>query len=169
MSYGTDGLTFRALREANLKRIPQFKNKRGGRAHRKADGSDWKLSAWSNACLGELGEAAGIVKKIERGDFTLEQARPALAKELADVVTYLDIFAQQAGINLGEATITKFNEISHRVKSTILLRADGSDWEYDHARIARNKAARKRARKCNGVWRGGVHWCSTKNCPERKK
>ena len=71
-------LTFTTLRSANTTRIPQFKNRKGQPAHEKADGSDWKLSAWCNAICGELGEAANLVKKIERGDFSLEEARDDL-------------------------------------------------------------------------------------------
>ena len=121
-------LSFNVLREANRARLPQFKNARGEIAHSQADGSDWALSAWSNAVLGELGEAANIIKKIERGDFSLEEARPGLAKELSDAVTYLDILAARSGINLGQAIIDKFNEISRRVGSDIFILSDGSDW-----------------------------------------
>lgn len=118
------GLSFETLREANKLRLPTFKNAKGEPAHAKADGSDWKLSAWSNAVLGELGEAANIIKKIERGDMSLEEARPALAEEFADVVTYLDLLATQAGIFLGVATYNKFNKVSKRVKSPIRMSAD---------------------------------------------
>jgi NTP pyrophosphatase (non-canonical NTP hydrolase) len=138
MSYLTDGLTLNVLRRANVRRLPLFKNKKGKWAHSKKDGSDWKLSGWSNACLGELGEAANIIKKIERGDMTLEEARPLLAKELADVQTYLDILAFRAGVNLGEATIEKFNEVSRRVGCAVMIACDGSDWYYS------DKGVRKR-------------------------
>lgn len=128
MGYLTDGLTFRTLRAANLARLPLFKNAKGKKAHKKADGSDWKLSAWANAVTGELGEAANIIKKIERGDLTLEEARPSLAKELADVQTYLDILAYRAGVDLGAATIGKFNEVSEKIDVPIRIKSDGSDW-----------------------------------------
>jgi NTP pyrophosphatase (non-canonical NTP hydrolase) len=117
----TAGLTFDALREANLARLPQFKNARGEPAHSEPDGSDWSLSAWSNAVLGELGEAANLIKKIERGDLTLDEARPALAKEFADVATYLDILAYRAGVDLGDATVAKWNEVSARVGCALRL------------------------------------------------
>jgi NTP pyrophosphatase (non-canonical NTP hydrolase) len=125
MGYMTDGLTFNNLRGANKARLPQFKNSKGEPAHSEPDGSDWKLSAWCNAVCGELGEAANIIKKIERGDLTLEEARPALAKEFADIITYLDITAMRAGVDLGQATMDKFNEVSKRVGSTVSLDADG--------------------------------------------
>jgi|TARA_Y100000310_G_scaffold132889_1_gene131841 NTP pyrophosphatase (non-canonical NTP hydrolase) len=79
------------------------------------------LGQWSNATLGELGEAANIIKKIERGDFTLEEARPALAKEFADVAIYLDLLSWQAGVNLGEAVRSKFNEVSERIEADVRI------------------------------------------------
>ena len=128
MGYMTDGLTFNALRGANRARLPQFKNGKGEPAHSKPDGSDWCLAQWCNAVTGELGEAANLIKKIERGDMSLDEARIELGKEFADIVTYLDILSDQAGVDLGQATIDKFNEISERVGSTVRLDAD--DWHY---------------------------------------
>lgn len=125
MGYMTDGLTFNALRDANIARLPTFKNGRGEPAHEKHDGSDWKLSAWSNATLGELGEAANLIKKIERGDMTLDATRADLAREFADVAIYLDLLAFRAGIDLGEAVISKFNEVSRRVGSKVSLAHEG--------------------------------------------
>lgn len=116
-----NGLTFDQLRIANLKRIPLFKNRRGGPAHSHPDGSDWGLGDWCTAVTGELGEAAGIIKQIKRKDFTLEQAREDLGKELADIVIYLDILAYRAGIDLGYVTTRKFNEVSDRVGCDIKL------------------------------------------------
>lgn len=83
----------------------------------------WALSAWCNAVCGELGEAANLIKKIERGDFTLDERRADLAREFADIVTYLDILAMRAGVDLGEATVLKFNEVSKRVGSTVRIAA----------------------------------------------
>jgi NTP pyrophosphatase (non-canonical NTP hydrolase) len=129
MGYLTNGLTFAALRGANTARLPTFKNSRGEPAHSEPDGSDWCLAQWCNAVTGELGEAANLIKKIERGDFTLDEARADLAKEFADVVTYLDILAMRAGVDLGRATIDKFNEVSLRVGSPVRLAAD--DWHLE--------------------------------------
>jgi NTP pyrophosphatase (non-canonical NTP hydrolase) len=107
------GLDLDALRGANAARLPLYYEN---------GCPEWKnLSQWSNATLGELGEAANIIKKIERGDFTLDQARPMLAKEFADVLCYLDLLAMHAGVNLSEATVNKFNEISERVGSDVHL------------------------------------------------
>lgn len=131
MGYMTDGLTFNVLREANKRRMPQFKNAKGEPAHEKEDGSDWSLNDWLTAVTGELGEAANVLKKVRRGDFTLNQAMPELADELADVATYLDILANQCGIDLGKAIIEKFNRVSGKVDSNIFIRADGSDYWID--------------------------------------
>jgi NTP pyrophosphatase (non-canonical NTP hydrolase) len=121
-------LTFEALRYANIARLPQFKNSKGQPAHSEPDGSDWALSAWSNAVLGELGEAANLIKKIERGDFSLDEKREELGKEFADVCVYLDILAFRAGIDLGDATIQKWNEVSERIGISLRL---GPDWYYE--------------------------------------
>jgi len=123
-----------ALREANKKRLPQFKNSKGEPAHSQPDGSDWALSTWCNAVLGELGEAANLIKKVERGDIALDDAREALGKELADVLTYLDILAFRTGVDLGRETIAKFNAVSVRVGSTIRLSAN--DWHYSEPPVA---------------------------------
>jgi len=132
MGYMTNGLTFNTLREASIKRMPEFKNKKGEPAHAKPDGSDWSLGEWVCAITGELGEAANIIKKVKRGDISLEEARPEIAKELADVQIYLDILAKQCGVDLGKATIEKFNEVSERVGTNIRITHDGSDWYYLH-------------------------------------
>lgn len=58
---------------------------------------------------GEAGEACNVVKKTFRGDSI---AKDALAKELADIIIYADLLAKAANINLGEAIIDKFNEVS---------------------------------------------------------
>jgi NTP pyrophosphatase (non-canonical NTP hydrolase) len=91
----TDGLTFRTLRDANIKRLPFFKNAKGRTAHSKPDGSDWTVSDWYMAASGEMGEFANLAKKVLRGDFTLDEVRGKLADELADVVIYVDILAFQ--------------------------------------------------------------------------
>lgn len=115
-AYGVSSdLTFAELRKANIKRLPQFKNSKGFFAHREPDGSDWTPLEWIGAVAGEVGEAANILKKVKRGDLTMEEALPEIRKELADIQTYLDITAYQMRIDLGEATRDKFNEVSNCV------------------------------------------------------
>lgn len=114
-------MDFQTLRAANIRRLPQFKNSKGQPAHSQPDGSDWSLAEWCNAVTGELGEAANLIKKVQRGDYTLEEARQDLADEFADIVTYLDILAMRAGVDLGEATRNKFNMVSTRVGSDVFI------------------------------------------------
>lgn len=138
MGYGTDGLTFNALAGANLARLPQFKDSKGRICHSEKDGSDWTPSMWLQAVVGELGEYANLRKKYERGDLSPEEFEAGAKKELADVQTYLSILSLRCldtkegphptGINLGQATMDKFNEVSERVGSTVRLEAN--DWHY---------------------------------------
>lgn len=129
-------LTFDTLREANALRLPHFKNKNGGLAHTKRDGSDWSPAQWLQAVVGELGEFANIRKKFERGDIGFIEYEALAKKELADVQTYLDILARRSldhveegnvvvahptGVDLAQATIDKFNEVSVRVGSSIRI------------------------------------------------
>lgn len=118
------GLTFADLREANIARIPQFKDKHGRHVHN-ADGSDWSLSQWFQALAGEVGEYANIAKKFERGDLDEDEFRLLGGKELADVQTYLDILAFRINIDLGAATVAKFNEVTERVGASIYLTSEG--------------------------------------------
>ncbi len=127
MSYLTDGLTFKTLREANVKRLPHFKNKKGLPAHSKEDGSDWCPAQWLQAVVGELGEYSNLRKKFERGDIDKEEFDKEAKKELADVACYLDLLAFQLKINLGEAVKEKFNEVSQRVGSPVYI-GDDNDW-----------------------------------------
>lgn len=133
------GLTFRTLRLANIARLPTFKNSKGELAHPNWDGSDWSPAQWLQALVGELGEYANERKKFERGDLTFEEFKVKAEKELADVQTYLDILARRCldtndradanGVDLGAATISKFNEVSARTNNHIRIKEDGSYWE----------------------------------------
>lgn len=129
MGYMTDGLTFNTLRAANIARLPQFKNRKGELSHN-ADGSNWSTAHWLQAVVGELGELANVLKKVDRGDFDANspEVKKQIEDELADVQTYLDILAFRLGVSLGAATISKFNEVSERVNASVFIRVDGSDW-----------------------------------------
>jgi NTP pyrophosphatase (non-canonical NTP hydrolase) len=122
MGYMTDGLTFRTLRDANKKRVPYFHD---------AHAAPWTPAQWLQAVVGELGEYANLRKKVERGDFTLAEALPELANELADVVIYLDILATELGIDLGPAVMRKWNTKAE--ERGIPLYIDAEDWHYTKA------------------------------------
>jgi NTP pyrophosphatase (non-canonical NTP hydrolase) len=120
MSYLTKGLTFNALRYANTVRLPSFRDAKGRIVHA-PDGSDWSDAEWLQAVTGELGELANLMKKVKRGDLTKEEAQADLARELADVITYLDILAMRLQIDLGNAVAHKFNEVSRRVSADVFF------------------------------------------------
>lgn len=114
MSYG---LTFNTLREANAKRAET--------AEKFAACKNWTLDQWFKALVGEIGEFANISKKVDRGDLTIDEAKEDLAKEIADVQIYLDLMANNLGIDLGQATREKFNEVSRRIGSFVVIGHDG--------------------------------------------
>jgi NTP pyrophosphatase (non-canonical NTP hydrolase) len=128
MGYMTDGLTFNTLRRANIARLPMFRDNKGLICHKEKDGSDWSPAQWLQAVVGELGEYANLRKKVERGDFTFEEAKPMLADELADVIIYLDILAEQLGIDLSMAVMHKWNKTAIKVGCPMYI--DAEDWHY---------------------------------------
>lgn len=106
-----DTLTFAELRGPNVQRCEEYFQ----------SCKDWTISDWLMAITGELGELANVLKKIRRGDFTVEDKREELAKEIADVNIYLDLLAAKLNIDLGKAVREKFNEVSDRRRCPIKL------------------------------------------------
>lgn len=87
--------------------------------------NSWTLSDWLTATAGELGEAANIIKKLNRirdgipGNTESEdELRLALANELADVVIYLDLLTQAAGFDLETIRDMKFRYTSEKIGYT---------------------------------------------------
>lgn len=95
-------LTFSRLRKTNVTRCEKYIK------HRL---TEWTAAEWSNAMAGECGEACNLTKKLRRGD---KIDIKDIGKELADVVCYADLLAAKLGIDLGDAIVEKFNEVSHR-------------------------------------------------------
>lgn len=82
---------------------------------------DWSASEWMTACIGELGEAANVLKKLNRArdgiegnTESVEELNQQLADEIADTFIYLDLLAQKCGIDLSEAVASKFNRTSQK-------------------------------------------------------
>lgn len=65
---------------------------------------------------GELGETANIVKKVVRGDFSLDGVKDQLQEEIADMFIYLLKLAYQMDINLEEVYLLKLNKNRERFK-----------------------------------------------------
>lgn len=116
-------MTFEEFTQANLARVERW--------HGPAGVQSWSGERWLLAAAGELGEAANVLKKIWRieegllnkSDTTLENldlAYVKLAYEIADTITYLDLFyswaqTRQPGLlPLMEVIRQKFNEVSAR-------------------------------------------------------
>jgi NTP pyrophosphatase (non-canonical NTP hydrolase) len=59
------------------------------------------------ALAAEVGEAAGVVKAIVRGDVAYEDAQEQIAGELADVFAYLLKCANQIGFDLEAQYLSK--------------------------------------------------------------
>lgn len=104
-------LTFTAFRMANVQRCLKWH----------PDGIEsWSPSDWLTAISGELGELASLVKmrNRERDGLPGNKFSPTdkqIADEVADVFTYLDLFAAAHDMDLGAAVTAKFNEVSERV------------------------------------------------------
>lgn len=102
-------LTFEKLREINSKRNVILTDL--------FETHDWNVADWTNALAGEAGEAANFGKKLRRrGPDAVkhEERKKELAKELADVVLYADLCAAYLGVDLAQAVVDKFNEVSDR-------------------------------------------------------
>lgn len=102
----TSRVTFETLRQANMWRLPEFKNALGGPAHSEPDGSD------------RLGDFTTASWRRGRG-VTVPESLNAVAAELA-------VLAYAWEIDLGAAVIAKFNRVSLRVGSTVRISDDGA-------------------------------------------
>ena len=82
----------------------------------------WSTSDWMVALLGELGEAANVVKKLNRvrdgvpgNKEAPDELRAKLRQELADAFVYLDLMSQALGFDLSEAAREVFNKKSAEI------------------------------------------------------
>lgn len=74
------------------------------------------------AVTGELGEAANIVKKLNRvrdgipgNDKSESELKSMLADEIADTFIYLDLLAQRCGLKTSEIVLRKFEKTSKKI------------------------------------------------------
>lgn len=103
------------LKQANMARLPEFKNSKGEPAHSKPDGSDWSPAQWLQATVGELGEYAGVRDGFEFAQINqprFAEFRLEAGKELADTLTYLSILATQIRVDLSIPPVT--DSAAHR-------------------------------------------------------
>lgn len=90
--------------------------------------ASWSTSDWMTATLGELGEAANVVKKLNRvrdgipgNKETPADLRDKLAFELADTFIYLDLMAQSLGYDFGALVAQVFDRKSVQIGYPNLL------------------------------------------------
>jgi len=79
----------------------------------------WSASDWMTAMVGELGEAANVIKKLNRvrdgipgNKQTEAQLRDQLRQELGDTYLYLDLLCQACGFSVADAAVEVFNSKS---------------------------------------------------------
>jgi NTP pyrophosphatase (non-canonical NTP hydrolase) len=102
-------MTFGQFSQANRERCESsqgFNHPLGG----------WSTSDWMTALVGEIGEAANVVKKLNRvrdgvpgNKVPAAALRDQLRRELGDVFVYLDLMAQSLGFSIADAAVEVFN------------------------------------------------------------
>lgn len=66
-------------------------------------------------CLvGEFGEATNLVKKIVRGDYNLNDIKPQLSEEIADIFIYVLKLAYQLDIDIEKQFLLKVEKNKNR-------------------------------------------------------
>lgn len=100
--------------------------------------NNWSLSDWMTALTGEVGEAANIIKKLNRirdgvsaKQAPLMKLRSNLEDEIADIFIYLDLLATASGFSLEQAVIKKFNKTSRKNGMPYLLNVRGEGYLKD--------------------------------------
>ena len=95
--------------------------------------ADWSASDWMTATMGELGEAANVVKKLNRvrdniagNKEAADALRDKLASELADTFIYLDLMCQALGIDLESAVTRTFDAKSREIGYPHLIDKDAA-------------------------------------------
>lgn len=92
----------------------------------------WDVNKWMVALFGEIGEAANIIKKLNRWEDDAETGKRVnneeayilqekLKRELGDAFVYLDLIAQHLGFNIFEAAIEVFNRKSRELGCNIVI------------------------------------------------
>lgn len=82
----------------------------------------WSTSDWLTAVCGELGEAANIIKKLNRvrdgipgNKETESELKASLADEIADTFIYLDLLAQSLGLRMDQIVLHKYHKTSKKI------------------------------------------------------
>lgn len=73
-----------------------------------------RCNDWALAIAGEAGELCNLLKKVRRGDFTVDEKRADILAEIADIITYCDSLMSRLHANTGIEVLRKFDEVSKR-------------------------------------------------------
>jgi NTP pyrophosphatase (non-canonical NTP hydrolase) len=73
-----------------------------------------KINYCTLGLAGEAGEVANKIKKVLRGDKTIEEATPDLVSELGDCLWYLSELAKALGVSLEEVAIQNIEKLRSR-------------------------------------------------------
>jgi len=111
--------------EANKKRLVSFKNSKG----EPANSLEWGLWDWYGALVGEIGEYANFKKKLVRGDINQEEFQEKAGKELADIQTYVSIFANFMEIKLSSRRWGQSLYTGEKISSIFTIGNHGLDME----------------------------------------
>lgn len=98
-------LTFARFQRMNIARTK-------GKFH--PGGELWPPELWALAIAGEAGELCNLLKKVVRGDFSLESRLADVLSECADIITYVDLLISVLGADTGDVVLAKFREVSER-------------------------------------------------------
>lgn len=136
-------LTFDQFRKANVARASKW--------HPQGIES-WSPCDWLAAVTGELVELASLIKmrNRERDHLAGNKFHPTdemIAKEIADVFTYLDLMAASLGIDMADCIVSKFNEVSERL---------GFPDRIELPTVTTVAEKTKRLRLYSGLWRFGL-------------
>lgn len=107
-------VTIRGLVEVNEKRILEVYN----------PVDEWSPTNWGCAVAGEVMELCNLLMKERRGE---DIPTKAIADGMADVMIYLCCLSSRVGIDLEQAVVSKFNEVSKREGSSYYLAGDASE------------------------------------------
>lgn len=75
---------------------------------------------------GEVGEVLNKIKKIMRGDYTLEEKQAEIASELNDCMWYIAQLATELKVDLSKVCMDNLNKLNKR-KEQNLLQGDGDN------------------------------------------
>jgi NTP pyrophosphatase (non-canonical NTP hydrolase) len=113
------------LEDINVRKFSAMNRRRSeGRTGFNHELSTWSPGEWMNAILGELGEAANLVKKLTRirdrvpgnkPEETPEYLIRRIGEELADTFIYLDLTFQSFGLDLSAEVQSKFRATSKKI------------------------------------------------------